>query len=158
MPRELRASEWCRSCVWRLCLGSESAGRMPLIDCHAGSPILTVYRVAVCDAALRPHGPSARPPRTHEHQPGVDQPRRPRQCRRRHARTNSRIDQATYHHCGCYVSPCGHRWSMLTRQRSLTVATEHHGDRRAMAAVGSYSVTLSGWCGSHEGFERKSPL
>ena len=24
-----------------------------------------------------------------------------------------------------------------------------------MAAVGSYSETLSGWCGSHEGFERK---
>ena len=27
-----------------------------------------------------------------------------------------------------------------------------------MAAVGSYSVTLSGCCGSHEGFERESPL
>ena len=37
----------------------------------------------------------------------------------------------------------------------MRVATEHHGDRRAMAAVGSYSETLSGWCGSHEGFERK---
>ena len=42
--------------------------------------------------------------------------------------------------------------------RSLRVATEHHGDRRATAAVGYFSVTLRGWCGSHEGFERKSPL
>ena len=33
-----------------------------------------------------------------------------------------------------------------------------HGERRAMAAVGSYSVTLLGWCGSHKGFERKSHL
>ena len=40
----------------------------------------------------------------------------------------------------------------------MRVATEHHGGRRATAAVGSYSVTLRGWCGSHEGFERKSPL
>ena len=40
----------------------------------------------------------------------------------------------------------------------MRVATEHHGNRRATAAVGSYSVTLRVWCGSHEGFERKSPL
>ena len=48
--------------------------------------------------------------------------------------------------------------SILSRSRSLRVVTVRHGDRRAAVAIGARSVTLWVGCGSHEGFERKSPL
>ena len=48
--------------------------------------------------------------------------------------------------------------SILSRYGSLRVVTVRHGDRRAAVAIGARSVTLWVGCGSHEGFERKSPL
>ena len=41
---------------------------------------------------------------------------------------------------------------------SLRVPMVPHGERRAAVTVGGRSVTLWVGCGSHEGFERKSPL